>query len=85
MCKVYNTIGCLTTIKEHLQVHNVNAYQSLNELINFQKDYTVTRQQIISNHELLIEQEKKILDVELVQLDNQIITLMHKEPQLNKD
>jgi hypothetical protein len=72
MCKVYNTIGCLTTIKEHLQVHNVNAYQSLNELINFQKDYVVTRQQIISKHELLIEQEKNTLDVELVQLDNYI-------------
>jgi hypothetical protein len=74
MCKVYKTIGCLTTIKAHLHEHNVNEYQSLNELINFQKDYVVTRRQIISNHQLLIEQERSTLSVGIVQLDDYIKT-----------
>ena len=58
MCKVYNQIGSLTTIKSHLRVHNVNDYKSVNELINFQKNYSVAREQIISDHKPLIEQEK---------------------------
>lgn len=72
MCKVYQTIGCLATIKAHLHEHNVNEYQSLNELINFQKNYVVTRQQIISNHQLLIERERNTLSVEIVQLNDHI-------------
>jgi hypothetical protein len=74
MCKVYNSIGSLTTIKSHLQKHNVNEFKSLNELINFQKNYSVTRQQIISNHTLLIEQEKNTLGDEIVQLNDSIKT-----------
>jgi hypothetical protein len=69
MCKIYNQIGSLTTIKTHLHEHNVNEYKSVSELINFQKNYSDVRQQIISNHKLLIEQEKSTLSDEIVQLD----------------
>jgi hypothetical protein len=72
MCKVYNTIGCLTVIKAHLYEHNVNEYQSINELINFQRDYTTTRQQIISDHHHIIEQESGTLNVELVKLNDSL-------------
>jgi hypothetical protein len=74
MCKVYNTIGCLTTIKSHLREHNINDYKSLNELINFQKNYSVTRQQIISNHKLLVEQEKNSLNGKILNLNYSIET-----------
>ncbi len=74
MCKVYNPIGSLTTIKAHLHEHNVNEYKSINELINFQKNYFFTRNQIISDHKLLIEQEKKTLSEKIVQLDYSIKT-----------
>jgi hypothetical protein len=74
MCKVYNPIGSLTTIKSHLHEHNVNEYKSVNELINFQKNYAVTRQQIISNHKLLVEQEKNTLSDKIVLLDHSIKT-----------
>jgi len=74
MCKVYNSIGSLTAIKSHLREHNVNEFKSLNELINFQKNYSVTRQQIISNHSLLIEQEKNTLGEEIAQLNDSIKT-----------
>jgi len=72
MCKVYNTVGCLTTIKSHLHEQNVNDYKSLNELINFQKNFSVARHQILSDHKLLIEKEKNILSNEIIQLNYSI-------------
>ncbi|SHM20484.1 nuclease-related domain-containing protein [Mucilaginibacter sp. OK098] len=74
MCKVYNTIGCLTTIKSHLREYNIDGYKSLNELIDFQKNYSVTRQQIISNHKFLVEQEGNGLSDKIIQLDYSIKT-----------
>jgi hypothetical protein len=72
MCKVYNTIGCLTTIESHLHEHNINEYRSLNELIDFQNNYSVARQQIISDHKLLVEEEKNTLSDKIAQLDHSI-------------
>jgi hypothetical protein len=72
MCKVYNSVGCLTTIKFHLHHHNINEFNSLNEIVAFQKGYSNYRHQIISNHEHLIEQEKNSLELDISQLDNSI-------------
>ena len=72
MCKVYNSVGCLTTVKTHLWRHNINDFNSINEVINFQKNFSTLRQQIISNHEQLIENEKIALNAEISQLDNAI-------------
>jgi len=72
MCKVYNSIGSLTTIKSHLRVHNITEFNSLNEVISFQKNFNLSHQQIISNHELLIAQEKNALSVDILELENAI-------------
>lgn len=72
MCKVHNSVGCLTTVKTHLRRHNINDFNSINEVINFQKNFSTLKQQIISNHEQLIENEKITLDAEISQLDNAI-------------
>lgn len=72
MCKVHNSVGCLTTVKSHLQRHNINDFNSLNEVLNFQKSFSTLRQQIISNHEQLIEQEKTALVADISQLGNSI-------------
>jgi hypothetical protein len=69
MCKTYNTIGSLTTLKSHLDRNNIYDFKSIKEVIDFQNSYTTYRQQIISHHENLIEQEKNILNVDLQQLD----------------
>ncbi len=74
MCKVHNSVGCLTTIKNHIKRHNINDFHSLNEVIHFQKNFTNLRQQIISSHEQLIENEKITLAAEILQLDNAIKT-----------
>lgn len=72
MCKVYNSVGSLTTIKTHLHQHNITDFNSLNEVIAFQKNYSAYRQQIISNHQHLIEQEKNNLYIDILQLDSTI-------------
>jgi hypothetical protein len=74
MCKVYNQIGSLTTIKSHLLKYNLNDFNSLNELIAFQRNYSATLQQLISNHTILIEQEKVTLKGDIAHLENFIET-----------
>jgi hypothetical protein len=86
MCKVYNSVGSLTTIKSHLNQHNINDFNSLNELITFQKNYSTCRQQIISNHEHIIEQEKKSLKLDISQLDSSIkVEKINFEAELHKE
>ncbi len=72
MCKVYNSVGCLTTVKSHLHRHNITEFKSLNEVIAFQKNYDTSRQQIISNSEIEIENEKRNLISENLKLTDSI-------------
>lgn len=72
MCRTYNTIGSLTTLKSHLDNSNIHDFKSLKEVINFQSSYSEIRQQLISHHEKLIEQEKNVLNTDLQQLDKAI-------------
>ena len=81
MCKVYHVIGCLTAIKSHLQVHQVNDFRSVQELIRFKQHYASFRQNIIDAHKLLIEQEKKTLDEAIVQLNDAIINTQRNVEQ----
>ena len=81
MCKVYNQIGCLTSIQSHLHTHGINNYQSLSDLINFQNTYYDTRKQIIVTHQLLIEQEKNTLGDKITLLDYSIKTEKRKVKQ----
>ncbi len=74
MCKVYNSVGCLTTVKTHLSRHNINDFNSINEVLNFRQNFSSLRQQIISRHEQLIENEKNILETEILNLDTRIKT-----------
>lgn len=69
MCNVYRSVGSLTAIKSHLKRNNVTGLASVNELIAFQKTYSISRQQIISKHELSITQEKSDLRSEISELD----------------
>jgi hypothetical protein len=74
MCKTYNLIGSLAAIKSHLLRHNMNEFNSLNEVISFQKNYFSYQQEIISNQKILIEKEKSMLFSEISQLDATIKT-----------
>jgi hypothetical protein len=62
-------IGSLTTLKSHLEKNNIHDFKSLKDVIDFQSSFTTYRQQLISHHENLIEQEKNMLKTNLQQLD----------------
>lgn len=81
MCRTYNMIGSLTTLKSHFEENNINDFKSLKEVIDFQISYPTLRQQLISNHEKLIEQEKNMLNTDLEQLDMTIETQKQQTAQ----
>ena len=74
MCRTYNMIGSLTTLKAQLDDYHIHDFKSLKEVIDFQSSYTTYRQELLANHENLIVQEKKILEMDLPQLDTTIET-----------
>lgn len=74
MCNTHNTIGSLSTLKSHLEKNNIHDFKSLKEVIDFQKSYTILRDQLISYHENIIEQEKNILSIDLPILKTKIET-----------
>ncbi len=72
MCKIYNSVGSLTIVKSHLHRHNITEFKSLNEVMLFQKRYAALRQNIISNSEVAIENEKYNILSENLHLKNSI-------------
>lgn len=68
MCRIYNTIGCLNAIQSHLVKNNLDEFNSLDELINFQKDYHFKEQQVLVDHRLLIQKEKITLEEDISEL-----------------
>lgn len=72
MCKIYNTIGSLTSLKTNLEDNNINDFKSLKEVINFQNSYEISRQRILTYHETLIEQEKIELSTDIMHLETSI-------------
>ena len=72
MCKVHNRIGSLTAIKSHLRDNSVNDFNSVNELIAFQKSYSQTQKKIISEHSILIKDESDALKAEIPELGKRI-------------
>ncbi len=71
MCKVYNPVGSLTTIKAHL-LQNKLDFNSLDELISFQNHYSTAREQLTSNQKLLLTEERNNLSAGILQLENEV-------------
>ena len=74
MCKVYNTVGSLKAIKQHLQQHRITDFNSLNDVLKFQKTYQDLKRQILSTHEQQLENEKAALAAEISALAEAIKT-----------
>ena len=85
MSRTYNTIGSLTTIKLHLTENNISDFKSLKEVIDFQNSFATSRQQLISHHKNLIEEEKNLLNLELKDLDTAIETKRQQTEQILTD
>lgn len=85
MCRVYNTIGSLTTLKLQLVKNGINDFKSLKEVIAFQRDYPAIRAGLLSGHEKLIAQEKELLGVALSELGSRIDLERREAEQRLKD
>ena len=85
MSRTYNTIGSLTTLKSHLEESNISDFKSLKEVLDFQSSFENSRQQLISHHKNLIEEEKNLLIVELKGLDTAIETQRQQTEQILTD
>lgn len=72
MCKVYNTVGSLTVIKEHLAQNKITDFKSTQELISFQNNYFTSRDQIISGQRLLLTAERDTLGLAIIELEKEI-------------
>lgn len=81
MCRTYNTIGSFTSLRSHLDNNKIHDFKSLEDIVDFQNSYAIYRQQIISYHEDLIEQEKNTLHSDLQQLDIEIVNQTRESEQ----
>lgn len=82
MCRVYNTIGCLNVIQSNLVKNNIDEFCTLNELINFRKNYYNNQQKIISDHALFIKEEKVILEKDITELK---IDISNRKEELKEE
>ena len=72
MCKIHNTIGSLTTLKDHLHSNGIYEFKSLKEVMEFQKSYDTYRMQLVSQHEILIKKEKSQLHADIEKIAAEI-------------
>lgn len=76
MCIIYNTIGALSHIDSHLANNNIDDFNSISELINFEQEYPFLKEQIISKHTLFVQKEKQELEEDIQKLTEK--TLINK-------
>lgn len=69
MSIVYNTIGSISALKKHLAKAGIDDFSSLNDIIEYQNAYAVTRQRLLAHHQALVAQEAKLLHETLQSLD----------------
>lgn len=72
MPRIFNPIGSLTALKSELAAHRIHDFNSVKEVMDFQKNYPMLRMQVISEHEMRIELEKKELNAVVPQLEVEV-------------
>lgn len=82
MSRIHNIIGSLTTLKLQLEQNNIPDFKSLKEVIDFQYSFEISKQQLISFHKNLIEEERNLLSAELKDLDEEIETKRQQTEQI---
>lgn len=85
MCRTYNMIGSLRTIKAHLKKNHIHDFKSLKDVMSFQNSFETYKQQLIAQHQKLIQEEKNILQTDLQELDATIETQKQQSEQRLRD
>lgn len=73
MCKTYNTIGSLTSIRSRLAENNIHDFKSLFDLLDFMDNYESAKQNITANHITAISKEKADLEVRIKNIEDSFI------------
>lgn len=72
MCRVHNIIGALNDVDSHLIKNNLDEFNSLTELIKFNKEYSFTELQIILEHRQSVQKERESLEQDIPQLIEEV-------------
>lgn len=81
MCRTYNKIGSLKSLKFHLEKNHIYDFKSIKDVITFQNSYPTLRQELIAFHESQIESEKNLLNIDLPVLQTAAETLRQETIQ----
>ncbi len=73
MCRIYNEVGCVTEIMRRLHKQGIWDFNSLDEILMFERGYKEKKQQIFLEHQASIEKEKADLESRLDQLNQDIL------------
>ena len=68
MCLVYNAIGSLGQVESHLIKNGIYEFNSISEIIDFEKNYNFYEQQIILRHKSSVQNEKNALEEDIARL-----------------
>ena len=72
MCKVHHTVGSLKFVESHLMQNGIGNYGSMEDLLQFQKDYEGERKRILAEHRKSIETERETLVKDVAELNEAI-------------
>lgn len=72
MCKVYNTIGSLTFIKNRLAQNGIHDFHSINELLAFQRNYATAREDVIAKQRAVVTEERNSLRTAVSALEDEL-------------
>lgn len=70
MCIVHNPVGSLKVVMDHLHGHGLTEFNSLQEILHFQSNYTATRQNIHLQHSKILEEERSGLEDKIEKLSS---------------
>lgn len=72
MCLVYNTIGALSQVESYLIKNGLYEFNSISEILDFEKNYHFYEEQILFKHKSLIQNERKGLEEDIARLIEEI-------------
>lgn len=72
MCRVYNKNAPFDNIIEHLKRNHINKFQTLHEILEYHKNYSILVNTLFADHKILIEKEQLNLNTEIPEIQSSI-------------
>ena len=75
MCRVYYKNAPFDNVIDHLNRNRIHKFQSLNEILEYHKNYSIIVNELFADHKILIEKEQANLCNEIPAIQSSIETL----------